>query len=117
MSAENGDLSAAELNWLAQCASGGFGMLITAATMVNESGRSWLGQPGLLNDKQLQQFEKIAETARQNEVLSLVQLHHGGIRAEQSLSGCKPVGPSTYLPDDFRPNGARSSAGSGSRRL
>jgi len=107
MSAINGDLSTEEIHWLEKCATGGFGMIITAATMVSSTGRSWLGQPGLLNDKQKEQFAHLAKITKRYNALGIVQLHHGGIRTEQNLAGTMPVGPSVYAPDQIRPSGAR----------
>jgi 2,4-dienoyl-CoA reductase-like NADH-dependent reductase (Old Yellow Enzyme family) len=107
MSKDNGDLSENEITWLAQCSKGGFGMLITAATSVSYAGRSWKGQPGLINDTQKNGFAKIAETARLNNVLTIVQLHHGGLRVAPQHSQSKPISPSYIEPDTYHPRGVR----------
>lgn len=106
MSADNGDLSKHEVDWLAQCAHGGFGMLITAATSVSPCGRSWQGQPGLFSDAQQAQFQIIAENAKKSNTLAIVQLHHGGIRTEQQYSKNKPVAPTKVAKNKNTPAGA-----------
>lgn len=56
MSGAGGDPGQAELDWLARCARGGFGLLIAAATQVRPGGRCWAGQPALMTDAQQQAF-------------------------------------------------------------
>ncbi|MGN4984101.1 NADH:flavin oxidoreductase, partial [Aeromonas dhakensis] len=56
MSGADGDPAQAELDWLARCARGGFGLLIAAATQVQPGGRCWAGQPALMTDTQQQAF-------------------------------------------------------------
>lgn len=113
MSADNGDLSDEEISWLKQCVDGGFGMVITAATMVNSQGRCWPGQPGLLNDKQLDKFAEIAQYCRENEALSIVQLHHGGVRSDTNLIDGTPFGPSDVAVSEQYPVGANGLSAKG----
>ncbi|GLT13805.1 putative NADH-dependent flavin oxidoreductase YqiG [Vibrio algivorus] len=99
MSSETGDPSQAELDWLARCIRGGFGLVITAATQVLSGGRCWLGQPALVTPFQQNAFSTLAKTANENNALVLVQLHHGGLRAASDLNdGAAPVGPSEVQP-------------------
>lgn len=107
MSLDNGDLSEDEIAWLKKCCEGGFGMIITAATSVSMTGRSWKGQPALITNKQQQGFANIAKNARKNNVLAVVQLHHGGMRTEQQFSVEQAVSPSEYAPDNYYPEGVR----------
>ncbi len=65
MSGAGGDPGQAELDWLARCARGGFGLLIAAATQVRPGGRCWAGQPALMTDAQQQAFTALADSARQ----------------------------------------------------
>ena len=90
MSGAGGDPGQAELDWLARCARGGFGLLIAAATQVQPGGRCWAGQPALMTDAQQQAFTALADSARQAGALAVVQLHHGGMRALPELNdGCR----------------------------
>jgi len=105
MSKDNGDISKDEIDWLAKCGLGGFGMLITAATSVSPCGRSWQGQPGLYTDAQQSQFKAIANNAKKANTLAIVQLHHGGIRTNQRFSDCGPVAPSHITNNGMIPTG------------
>lgn len=108
MSGEEGDPSQAELDWLARCACGGFGLLIAAATQVQPGGRCWPGQPALMTSTQQRAFAQLAESAKENEALALVQLHHGGVRALPELNDGTPVGPSAITPGGRYPLGVRA---------
>lgn len=108
MSGEEGDPSQAELDWLASCACGGFGLLIAAATQVQPGGRCWPGQPALMTNTQQRAFAQLAESAKANEALALVQLHHGGVRALPELNDGTPVGPSAITPGGRYPLGVRA---------
>lgn len=110
MSFDNGDLSDAEIAWLKKCATGGFGMIITAATSVSLCGRSWQGQPALVNEKQQDSFAEIARNAKKADALAIVQLHHGGMRTESKYSTGNPVSPSCYSLDEHYPKGVREIA-------
>ena len=107
MSADNGDLSEQEIAWLKKCSEGGFGMIITAATSVSMTGRSWKGQPALLTNAQQNSFSRIAKNAKRNDALSIVQLHHGGMRTEHQYSTDEPVSPSYYETDKHYSIGVR----------
>jgi len=107
MSDDNGNLSKHEIAWLAKCSEGGFGMLITAATSVSQAGRSWKGQPGLNNDRQKIGYTQIAKNAKSNNVITIVQLHHGGLRADPQFSHAQPVSPTSYKADKYHLNGVR----------
>jgi len=107
MSLDNGDLSEHEIDWLNKCAEGGFGMIITAATSVSMTGRSWQGQPALITKDQQNSFKKIAENSHKNNALAIVQLHHGGMRSEDEFSTTKAVSPSAYKPDCHYPEGVK----------
>ncbi|QYK12159.1 NADH:flavin oxidoreductase [Shewanella rhizosphaerae] len=111
MSEDNGDLSSDEMAWLSLCARGGFGTLILAATQVQTGGRCWQGQPGLMSDHQQGQFAKVAAMARGHEVLTLVQLHHGGVRASVELNSRAPMGPSAIPPGGRYPLGVQEMSG------
>jgi len=108
MSFENGDLSEQEIAWLDKCSEGGFGMIITAATSVSMTGRSWQGQPALITDTQQQGFAKIAKNAKRHNVLAVVQLHHGGMRTASQFSEDGAVSPSAYEADSHYPDGVRA---------
>ncbi|MBS4635359.1 MULTISPECIES: NADH:flavin oxidoreductase [Aeromonas] len=107
MSGAGGDPGQAELDWLARCARGGFGLLIAAATQVQPGGRCWAGQPALMTDAQQQAFTALADSARQAGALAVVQLHHGGMRALPELNDGVPVGPCALAPGGRYPLGVK----------
>lgn len=107
MSGAGGDPGQAELDWLARCARGGFGLLIAAATQVQPGGRCWAGQPALMTDAQQQAFTALADSARQAGALAVVQLHHGGMRALPELNDGAPVGPCALAPGGRYPLGVK----------
>jgi 2,4-dienoyl-CoA reductase-like NADH-dependent reductase (Old Yellow Enzyme family) len=117
MSSNNGDLSNEEIKWLNNCAEGGFGTLITAATLVQDGGRCWQGQPSLMNDYQQDQFTQISKTAIKNNSLAIVQLHHGGVRSDSKLNTSRPVGPSEIAPNERYPQGVSELTNEGIERL
>ena len=110
MSADNGDLSEQEIAWLKKCSEGGFGMIITAATSVSMTGRSWKGQPALITGAQQEKFARIAKNAKQYNALAIVQLHHGGIRTAHQFSTDKAVSPSHHAANKHHPEGVREVA-------
>jgi len=107
MSSSNGDLSTEEIAWLKACSAGGFGMIITAATAVSMTGRCWEGQPALITDQQQQSFAQIAKNAAAHNTISIVQLHHGGMRTERKFSTDEAVSPSHYPADENYANDVR----------
>lgn len=117
MSGDGGDPGQAELDWLARCARGGFGLLIAAATQVQPGGRCWAGQPALITDVQQQAFTALAESAQQAGALAVVQLHHGGLRALPELNDGAPVGPCELAPGGRYPLGVKALSEEGIRTL
>jgi 2,4-dienoyl-CoA reductase-like NADH-dependent reductase (Old Yellow Enzyme family) len=89
----NGTLSDDELAWLVARAEGGFGLLQTAAAYVQSAGQVWPGQLGISSDEHLPGLERLAAAVSAAGARSSVQLHHGGVRAERTLSGQEVVGP------------------------
>ncbi len=87
----NKDLKVAVLG---ACADGGFGTIISCAAMVDKTGRSWPGQFSVASDDMLSGMKRLASSLKKKNVISVVQLHHGGIRAVKELCGGVVYGPS-----------------------
>ena len=98
-----GTLSEEELHWLTLRADGGFGMVMTCASHVQEVGNAFPGQLGCWGDQHLEGLRRIADAMHERGALAYVQLHHGGRRADPELMGQTPVAPS----DDSK-TGARA---------
>ena len=91
---EDGSLSDIELNWLAKRAEGQFGLVMTCATSVQLVGKCWQGQLGIYDDVHLAGHQRLTQKIREYGSLSVTQLHHGGDRSSEEVTGEKPVGPS-----------------------
>ncbi len=91
---EDGTLSDDELNWLTMRAQGQFGLVMTCATSVQQNGRSWKGQLGIHADGHIEGHKHLTAALRELGSLSVVQLHHGGVRANAELTGEQLVAPS-----------------------
>ena len=89
----DGTLSDVELTWLLARARGGFGLTMTAAAFVERAGQAWVGQLGVSSDEHLRGLELLAHGVRSAGGISAVQLHHGGLRADASVSGRPLVAP------------------------
>lgn len=99
----DGSLSEDEHDWLAKRATGGFGLVMTCAAHVQATGQGFPGQLGVFADRHVAGLTRLADTLRAADCLSIVQLHHSGRRAPESLTGQQPVCPS-----DDEETGARA---------
>ncbi|MTD12379.1 NADH:flavin oxidoreductase [Nakamurella sp. YIM 132087] len=89
----DGSLSDDEYEWLVARARGGFGMARTCAAFISPSGQAWAGQLGVAGDRHLPGLRRLADGLSAAGARSVVQLHHGGIRADPALTGLPLVGP------------------------
>ncbi len=94
---EDGCLSDEELNWLSMRAKGGFGLVMTCATHVQESGKGFSGQLGIFSDIHIPGHRRLTDTLRDEGCLSAIQLFHAGMRSPKELTGQAPVCPSDNL--------------------
>ena len=90
----DGTLSEDELQWLSYRSEGGFGLVMTCASHVQQIGQGFEGQLGIFSDIHLPGLTKLASSIRKHGAISSVQIHHAGIRAPMALTGKQPVGPS-----------------------
>ena len=90
----DGRLSQDEFNWLTMRARGGFGLTMTCASHVQAVGQGFPGQLGIFGDEHLEGLTRLAKQIREEESLSVVQLHHAGMRSPEELTGQAPVCPS-----------------------
>jgi len=89
----DGTLSDDELRWLVARAEGGFGLTMTCAAYVARAGNAWPGQLGVSSDDHLPGLTRLADGIRAAGGVSSVQLHHGGLRADATVSGEPLVAP------------------------
>lgn len=83
----DGTLSDEEMRFLVRRAEGGFGLITTAASHVQESGQGWEGEFGVWGDHHLAGLTSLATQLKQHGSKSFVQIFHGGMRAPSSITG------------------------------
>lgn len=91
---EDGSLSDAEFNWLLMRAKGGFGLVMTCASHVQEIGKGFPGQLGIFDDKHIAGHKKLASALKSYGSLAVIQLHHAGMRSPKEVINQQPVCPS-----------------------
>jgi 2,4-dienoyl-CoA reductase-like NADH-dependent reductase (Old Yellow Enzyme family) len=87
----DGTLSDDELNWLISRADGGFGVVTTCAAHVAKDGQGWPGELGIFDDAHLPRLRVLARELRARGASSFVQIFHGGLRADVSVTGVRPI--------------------------
>ena len=90
----DGTLSDDEATFLLRRAKGGFGIITTAASHVQESGQGWVGELGGWGDHHLPGLTNLATRLKEYEARSFVQIFHGGMRAPSSITGQQPCSAS-----------------------
>jgi 2,4-dienoyl-CoA reductase-like NADH-dependent reductase (Old Yellow Enzyme family) len=88
---DDGTLSDDELHWLDVRAKGGFGVISTCASHVTADGQGWKGELGIFDDKHLPGLTRLASTLRAAGSTNIVQIFHGGARADAKLIGGLPI--------------------------
>ncbi|MCH9688127.1 MAG: NADH:flavin oxidoreductase [Deltaproteobacteria bacterium] len=78
----DGSLGDAEFEWLVRRARDGFRWISTCAAFVSEQGHAWRGQLGIATDDHLKGLTRLATALREHGAAAVVQLHHGGAKAE-----------------------------------
>lgn len=92
----DGTLHDDEFRWLSRRA-GHFGLLSTCATFVSEEGHAWRGQLGIASEAHAPGLRRLATALSGAGCVPVVQLHHGGAKADQA-----PVKLSTVDGDGIR---------------
>jgi len=91
---EDGIMSEEEFHWLTKRAEGGFGLTMTCASHVQAIGKGFPGQMGVFSDDHLEGLTRLANRINSLDSISIVQLHHAGMRSPKELIGEDPVCPS-----------------------
>lgn len=102
----DGALSDDELRWLTMRAEGGFGVVETCAAHVALDGQGWEGELGVFDDRLLPGLTRLAGALREHGAVGLVQLFHGGARADAKLTGQRPWSASEIPGDAAAPREA-----------
>jgi len=93
---DNGQLSDEEFNWLTMRAEGGFGLVMTCASHIQENGKGFSGQLGIFSDALIDGHKKLASTIKSYGGLAVIQLHHAGMRSPFEVIQQKAVCPSAH---------------------
>lgn len=91
---DDGVLSDDEYHWLTLRAKGGFGLTMTCAAHVQANGQGFPGQLGIWSDHHHEGLVRLASKIKSEGSVSIVQLHHAGMRSPADLIGEAPVCPS-----------------------
>ena len=91
---DDGRLSNNELQWLKRRAEGGFGIVTTAAAHVSKDGQSWKGELGVFDDIHIDGLSRLARDIHKQKSLLIAQLFHGGLQADENLTGSRPISAS-----------------------
>jgi 2,4-dienoyl-CoA reductase-like NADH-dependent reductase (Old Yellow Enzyme family) len=91
----DGTLGDDELRWLEMRAKGGFGIVATCAAHVSKHGQGWPGELGIYSESHLAGLRRVADTVYASGALPMVQIFHGGLRADRSVSESEPWSAST----------------------
>ena len=91
---EDGVLSDDEFHWLTMRAQGGFGLTMTCAAHVQAKGKGFPGQLGVFDDAHIPGLTRLADAIRKHDSVSIVQLHHAGMRSPADIIGTAPLCPS-----------------------
>jgi 2,4-dienoyl-CoA reductase-like NADH-dependent reductase (Old Yellow Enzyme family) len=86
----DGSISDTELAWLCSRAEGGFGTVMTCAAHVARDGQGWPGELGVFDDTLLPGLTRLATGLRARGAVSIVQIFHGGLRADPAVTGTLP---------------------------
>src|SRR6185369_17140327 len=86
----DGSLGDDELRWLCSRAAGGFGVVMTCAAHVAKDGQGWPGELGVFDDSLLPGLTTLAAALRARGAVSMVQIFHGGLRADPAVTGVTP---------------------------
>jgi len=99
---EDGTLSEEELHWLNLRTEGGFGIITTCAAHVSKLGQGWPGALGFCDDHQINGLTRLSNDTHQRGGLLLAQIFHGGLRADKTVCGGRPISSSDGGPDGAR---------------
>jgi 2,4-dienoyl-CoA reductase-like NADH-dependent reductase (Old Yellow Enzyme family) len=89
-SRDDGTVGDNEVRWLESRARGGFGLIFTAAAHVAKDGQGWPGELGIFGDEHLAGLRALGATLHENDAKCIVQIFHGGARADASVAGAMP---------------------------
>jgi len=105
---EEGYVTQKLIDYLAERAKGGVGLIILEASYVQRFlGRAFLNQVAVYDDKYIPGLSRLTEAIKKNGARTAIQLHHAGAAAHARLTGgLQPIGPSAAAYPGFEPSRA-----------
>lgn len=97
----DGSVHEQEVTYYRRRAQSGFGMVMTAACYVHDSGHAFVGQWSCARDSDVPSLRRVADAIHAGGSVACLQIHHGGRQIAPALS-IEPVAPSP-IPAE-RPN-------------
>lgn len=91
---DSGLASKADLKWLSMRAKGGFGLVMTCASHIQEIGKGFPGQLGIFSDDLINSHKELVSKVKSHGSLAVIQLHHAGMRSPFEVIQQKAVCPS-----------------------
>lgn len=82
---DNGHITADERRFLNDRFEG-FGLFVSAATLVADGGKAFYGQPEAIGEEDLPSLREVAQIAQKQGAKALLQIHHGGWQAIPALN-------------------------------
>lgn len=92
---ENGDCTFELVNRMVELARGRVGLIITGHSYVDPAGQATPYQLGADKDERIDGLSEMTEAVHREGGCIMMQLAHGGLKAEPQLTHTSPVGPST----------------------
>jgi N-ethylmaleimide reductase len=78
---------------------GGFGLIISEATMIDENASGYPGTPGIFSESQVSKWKKVCDKVHQKGAKFFMQLWHAGVMSHSIYrNGKQPISASDVLP-------------------
>ena len=94
LASENGACTPELVNFMENLAGGNPGLIITGHAYVSPAGQATLRQLGVDHDGCIQGLSTMTAAVHRNGGRIMLQLAHGGLRADAKFSNIRPMGPS-----------------------
>ena len=92
---ENGGCTFELVDRMVELVRGRVGLIITGYTYVHPSGQATPYQLGVDKDERIDGLSEMTEAVHREGSSIIMQLAHGGLKAEPQLTNTRPIGPST----------------------
>ncbi|MEE9202555.1 MAG: NADH:flavin oxidoreductase, partial [Dehalococcoidia bacterium] len=101
--APGGHIAPAAVNYYAERARGGTGLVIVEASCVEPRGRAFRRQIAIYDDEFLPGLQELAGAIKAAGARAAIQLHHAGMATGTKATGSPPLGPSPLAMRGYEP--------------